>query len=330
MPSSRHGFCVALLLLSFCATLLSLSAAQSQNEKVPYWAYVLNPPPDPNAPHPAPGPRHVPDSSASFTFDQTQDYFHVADWHPNGHPPMPSIVSIGRKPDVIACAFCHLPNGQGKPENSSLAGLPTAYIVQQMADFKSGARKSSEPAHIPVATMIAKVALGATPDDTQSAATYFASLKPKPWIRVEETATVPKTHADHFILVPIPGASNEPMGHRIIETADNFELTELRDDASPFVAYVPLGSLAKGKSLVATGENGHTLPCNICHGNDLRGQANVPSIAGRSPSYIVRQLLDMQSGARHGEFAVQMQPVVTQLSLDDLIAVSAYLASLQP
>ena len=311
-------------------TLLVVAATDSPDQKTPYWAYVLNPPPDPNAPHPDPAPRHVPDSAASFTFEQTQDYFHVADWHPGGHPAMPPIVSTGHKPDVIACAFCHLPNGQGKPENSSLAGLPTTYIVQQMADFKSGARKSSEPAHIPVATMIAKVALGATPDDTQSAANYFASIKPKPWIRVVETGTVPKTHASHFILVPIPGSGTEPIGQRIIETAENVELTELRDDASPFLAYVPLGSLAKGKSLVATGENGHTLPCNICHGNDLRGQANVPSIAGRSPSYIARQLLDMQSGARHGESAVQMQPVVAKLTLDDVIAISAYLASLAP
>jgi cytochrome c553 len=111
---------------------------------------------------------------------------------------------------------------------------------------------------------------------------------------------------------------------------EDLELTELRDDASPFIAYVPAGSLAKGESLVATGENGHTLACSLCHGTDLRGQANVPSIAGRSPSYIVRDLFDMQSGARHGRASVPMQPVVAKLSLDDIVAISAYLASLHP
>lgn len=330
MLSFRLAVCAAFTVLLLGISFFTLAIAQTEPQKSPYWAYVLNPPPDPNAPPPAPGPRHVPNSSASFTFEQCQDFFHVADWHPDRHPPMPAIVSAGHKPDVYACAFCHLPNGQGKPENSSIAGLPAAYIVQQMADFKSGARKSSEPKHAPMSFMINKVALGATPEETQSAANYFASIKPKPWIRVVESNTVPKTHADHFMLVVIPGAGSEPIGHRIIETAENVELTELRDDASPFVAYVPTGSLAKGKSLVTTGENGRTLPCNICHGDDLRGQVNVPSIAGRSPSYIVRQLLDMQSGARHGEAVIQMQPVVSKLTLDDVIAISAYLASLKP
>ena len=331
MPSRHRPFTsIILFTLLSLLPLLLLTAADSPDQKTPYWAYVLNPPADPTVPQPSSEPRHVPKSSASFTYAQTQDYFRVADWHPDGHPPMPPIVSSGRKPDVFACAFCHLPNGQGKPENSSLAGLPPAYILQQMADFKSGARKSSEPAHIPVATMISKVAISATPEEVQPAADYFASIKPKPWIRVVETESVPKTRPDHFILVPIPNSGDEPIGHRIIETTENFELTELRDDASPFIAYVPVGSLAKGKSLVTTGENGRTVVCSLCHGAHLRGQANIPSIAGRSPSYIARQLLDMQSGARHGGAVVQMQPVVAKLSLDDVIAISAYLASLHP
>ena len=325
-PAPRVAFAVVLLGVSF----FTIAIAQTPHQRTPYWAYVLNPPPDPNAPPPDSSPRHVPNSSASFTFAQTQDYFRVADWHPDGHPPMPPIVSSGRKPDVYACAFCHLPNGQGKPENSSLAGLPAVYIAQQMADFQSGARKSSEPNHIPVATMIAKVAVDATHDEAQSAANYFASIKPRPWIRVIETKNVPKTHAAHFMLVPTRNSGREPIGPRIIEMAQNPELTELRDDSSAFVAYVPLGSLARGKSLVSTVNNGHTLPCATCHGPDLRGLGSVPSIAGRSPSYIFRQLFDMQSGARRGQAFVQMQPVVAQLSLDDMISISAYLASLSP
>jgi len=332
MPSIRRvsSLIAATALFSLPALLALAATNDSPEQKTPYWAYVLNPPADPNAPPPDPSPRHVPNSSASFTYAEAQDYFHVADWHPDGHPLMPSIVSSGRKPDVIACAFCHLPNGQGKPENSSLAGLPAAYIFEQMTDFQSGARKSSEPKHVPVATMIARAAAHATAAESESAANYFSSMKPRPWIRVVETDTVPQTHPDHFMLVAIPHASSEPIGHRIIEMAENMDLTELRDDHSPFIAYVPKGSLARGESLALTGENGRTLPCNLCHGSDLRGQANVPSIAGRSPSYIFRQLFDMQSGARHGATGIQMQPVVAHLSEDDMIALSAYLASLQP
>lgn len=243
---------------------------------------------------------------------------------------MPPIVSTGHKPDVYACAFCHLPNGQGKPENSSLAGLPANYIINQVADFKSGVRKSSEPDHIPVARMISNAAANATASEIQSAARYFASIKPKTWIRVVETRTVPKTHADHFMLVAIPNAGNEPIGHRIIEMAEDHERTELRDDSSSFVAYVPTGSLSLGKNLVTTGANGRTVACRICHGPDLRGNQDIPSIVGRSPSYMFRQLYDMQSGSRHGPLAVQMKPVVYHLTQDDMIDIAAYLASLQP
>jgi len=304
-------------------------ATFAQDQKTPGWAYVLNPPSEGAAPTPDGSPRQVPHSSAAFTYEQTQDSFQVADWHPDGHPSMPSIVAFGRKPEVYACAFCHLPNGQGKPENASLAGLPAGYIVQQMADFKSGARKSSEPKHVPVATMIAKENW-ATVEEITAAAAYFSSLKPQAWIRVVETNEVPKTHAAHFMLVATSGAGREPIGHRIIEMAEDMERTELRDDASSFVAYVPLGSLARGKALVSNGENGRTIRCDVCHGTELRGFANVPSIAGRSPSYIVRQLFDMQTAARHGEAVVQMQPVVANLTLDDMIAIAAYLASLHP
>jgi cytochrome c553 len=328
MTSVRRVVRLTLAPILFFVAGFSLCIAYPQDQATPYWAYVLNPPSDPPAPDAT--PLHVPNSSASFTFAQTQDYFHVADWHLDAHPSMPSIVAVGRKPDVYACAFCHLPNGQGKPENSSLAGLPAAYVIQQMADFKSGVRKSSEPKHVPVATMIAKAAAYSTADEIQSAAAYFASIKPKPWIRVVQTKNVPKTHIDHFMLVPTPNAGREPIGHRVIEMAEHPERTELRDDASSFVAFVPIGSLAKGKSLASTGLNGRTIPCATCHGTELRGLANVPAIAGRSPSYIFRQLFDMQSGARHGPAAVPMQPVVALLTVDDMIAISAYLASLHP
>src|SRR2546427_13286230 len=57
----------------------------------------------------------------------------------------PPVVAQGRKPDVFACGFCHRADGPGGPENSALAGLPAAYIVQQMNDYKSGARRTAVP-----------------------------------------------------------------------------------------------------------------------------------------------------------------------------------------
>jgi cytochrome c553 len=78
------------------------------------------------------------------------------------------------------------------------------------------------------------------------------------------------------------------------------EPTEARDDGSPFVAYVPVGSIKKGEALVTTGGAGKTLRCAICHGQDLKGLGNVPFLAGRSPSYLVRQIYDIQKGMRKG------------------------------
>ena len=52
----------------------------------------------------------------------------------------------GRQADGIrACGLCHYPNGQGKMENGGVAGLPAAYILQQLAEFKSGIRQSADP-----------------------------------------------------------------------------------------------------------------------------------------------------------------------------------------
>ena len=42
---------------------------------------------------------------------------------------------------ALACGACHLMSGEGHPESAGLTGFTAAYLVQQMADFKSGARK---------------------------------------------------------------------------------------------------------------------------------------------------------------------------------------------
>jgi cytochrome c553 len=309
--------------------IVGTKAAVTQ-EPPPDWAYVVNPPAEPlDAPKtPDTTPRHVPDSEAVFTTAQTLNLFKPPDWHPADHPAMPDVVSRGREPDVYACGYCHLPNGQGRPENSSLAGLSVAYIVQQLADFKSGLRKSSEPRHGPTSAMIA-YETKATEKEIQAAAEYFSALKPRPWIRVVETDTVPKTHVAGWMLVASDGSEMEPISWRIIETPENLERTELRDDRSGFIAYVPVGSVKKGEAL-ANGGSIKTLRCATCHGRDLKGKGKVPALAGRSPSYLVRQLYDIQSGARAGAAVHVMKPVVIKLTIDDMAALAAYAASLKP
>ena len=314
---------IAILMLAF----LTGTVAGADNSPPP-WAFAVNP----SGIQPAPDDgtlRRVPGSSVAFTLTQIRDLFTVPDWHPDDHPPMPEVVRYGAKPGVFACGYCHLPNGLGRPENSSLAGLPAEYIVQQVADFRSGARKSSEAASLPVNLMIA-VAKAVTDADLRAAAQYFSTLRPKPWIGVIETNTVPKTHVAGWMLVASEAGATEPIGQRIIEMPQDLERTELRDAASGFVAYVPAGSIRKGEALVATGGAGKTTPCAICHGADLRGLGPVPALAGRSPSYLVRQLYDIRHGVRNGPWAELMKAVVARLSEEDMVSIAAYTASRAP
>jgi len=106
------------------------------------------------------------------------------------------------------------------------------------------------------------------------------------------------------------------------------ERTEvLRDPRSGFVAYAPMGSVKKGQTLVTTGGNGKTIACGTCHGTNLEGTGPVPGIGGRSPSYLVRQMYDMQTGARKGSWSELMKPVVAKLTPEDFVSIAAYVAS---
>jgi len=277
---------------------------------------------------------HVAGSSAGYTKTQIANLFVVADWFPGSHPAMPAVVAMGRRPAVYACAHCHQPSGLGRPENQSLAGLPAAYMEEQMADFRNDLRRSSEPRMGPQSRMVL-VAKAATAEEIRVASEYFAGLKPRKWIRVVETDTVPVTRPQGWMLVADSGGATEPIGERVIEVSEDFAQSELRNPTSGFVAYVPKGSLKAGESLVKTGGKAGMLPCTVCHGQDLKGQSmkgmgDVPPIAGRSPSQMARQLIDFRSGARHGVNSAAMKALASKLSDADVVAITGYLASLNP
>ena len=173
------------------------------------------------------------------------------------------------------------------------------------------------------------IAKGMTDDETRAAAEYFGSMKWTPWIKVVEADTVPKTRIAGGMFLKIEGGETEPIGDRIIETPGGCRGApkSLRNPRSGFIAYVPPGSVKKGEALVTTGGGGKTTQCGVCHGADLKGLGPVPGIAGRSPSYMVRQLYDMQQGIRKGVWADLMKPVVANLTNADMLAIAAYTAS---
>jgi cytochrome c553 len=322
----------------FFATIWILAA----NDGPPPWAYgfpasaaatpaapALGAAPVAAAPAPDVTPRRIPGSTAAFPLAEIRDGFGPADWFPNDHPPMPEIVAHGKRPDVRACSLCHYPNGKGRPENAGVSGLPVSYFVQTMADFKSDARKSADTRKSNTNLMIA-YAKAMTADEVKAAAEYFAAMPWTPWIKIVEAATVPQTRIAGGMFLRLDGGGTEPIGDRIIEVPDDTERTEvLRDPRSGFTAYVPPGSLKKGEALVTTG-GGKTTRCAVCHGADLKGLGPVPGIAGRSPSYTVRQLFDTQRGTRKGLWADLMKPVVANLTADDMLAIAAFTASRLP
>jgi len=337
---------VAATALAFGAVAGFATIAQADDPPPP-WAYGFMAPPPPGAGLPPPNPPAQLDnttklsvSGSRFTFTRAEisNRHGPADWFPEDHPSMPEVVAKGKastQPVVFACSLCHYPNGKGRPENANITGLSYDYFVQQMMDFRNGARKTSDPRKGNTGLM-AGFAKNLTDDEIKAVAVYFTAIPATPWIKVQETATVPKTRSQGGMYLPVEGAEagTEPIGARIIETPVNAHETEvMRNPRSSFIAYVPPGSLKKGEDLVKNGKTAsgkQVTACTICHGQDLRGIGQAPTLAGRSPSYLARQLYDMQHGNRNGVWTPLMAPVVANMDAADLVNASAYLASLQP
>ena len=296
---------------------------QSVPNGLPSWAYNI---PDKVQPPTvkATGPMTVPGSTKVYDASEVASSGNPPDWFPNEHGLAPRIVKDETGAAKMACGTCHLMSGQGHPESADIAGLPAEYIVSQMSYFKTGARKDED--------RMGPIARAVSDEDVRRAAEYFAAIKPIPWVKVIETASPPKTFvstaARHRLVDPDGGT--EPIGHRIIEIPVDPARTANRDPRSPFLAYVPPGSLAKGEALVKTGGSGKTAPCASCHGEELKGLGEVPRLAGLQPVYIARQLICIQNGSSDGAAVAPMKKVVANLSEDDIIAISAYLGSLPP
>lgn len=316
------------LLLGVCSAGHLLMAADGP----PVWAYGTSPEAAAAAPPkgaPDTSIKHLADSQGAFTKAQIGDRFAPADWYPGDHPVMPEIISHGRKPEVWACGLCHYPNGKGRPENAGVAGYSAPYFIEQMRKFREGERSSADKRKNNTNVMIA-IAKAMTDDEIKAAADYYAAMKWTPWIKVVETKTAPKTYTNVGMYLPLEGNEKEAIGERIIETPVDAEETEgLRNPRSGFIAYAPIGSVKKGEALV-TGNHGKSVACGVCHGSDLKGLGPVPGLAGRSPSYLVRQMYDMQQGTRHGNWTELMKPAVNGLSSEDLLNIAAYLASRTP
>ena len=273
-------------------------------------------------------PLHLPKSTRTFTMAQAKNVNAPPDWYPRAHAPMPASVAQGQKGRVWACGYCHLPDGQGRAENAVLAGLPAAYIEQQVAAMRAGSRHSAVATYGPSIRM-RDAADSATTREVYAAARYFSRMRAKPRFAVLERGFFPATYEAGGLYSVRAGADSQPLGQRIIEIADDLERHELRDAQATFTAYVPVGSVAAGRR-IAHGKANAPTTCVTCHGPALRGLGVAPPIAGRGVTYLFRQLIGFRTGARGGAASATMQKVVAGLSVDDMIAVAAYAGSLRP
>jgi cytochrome c553 len=300
--------------------------AQVSTEPLPAWLFPIDPPPLSDE---GIDPREVKElaqSHETFTQAQLTDLFYAPDWYPGTHGAMPKIVGRGRPPDVYACGFCHSPRGQGRPENAPLAGLPVSYIEQQVADFKSGARRRLWTGPYRPTDFMIHVAEFATPNEVRIAAEYFSRQRLLPRVQVLERSRVPRARVVGLVYATLDRGGDEELGERLLEFAPDPKRHEKRDETMRYLAYVPLGALSRGRGLA---EGGAAHPrCVACHGPKLQGIGLVPGLAGRSPTYLLRQLLAFKTGARAGAYGGPMKSVAAGLDLCDMIAAAAYAASL--
>ncbi len=243
------------------------------------------------------------------------------DWFPGAHPPAPEVVLRAKGEGGYACGYCHLPDGRGRPENARLQGLPADYIVEQVEAFASGTRRAAAPDSMPARSM-AKVARAIGPADLKAAADYFSRFDPGSHTEVVEAATIPAAAPWRFVY-RFDRSRREALGHRIVEGPVDGERFELRDPETRYIAYVPPGSIARGRAIAQRGASGGPA-CVSCHGRALVG------IAGASPSFLARQLLGFRSGARNDPGAAPMQAVAARLTDAQIIDAAAFVGSRAP
>jgi len=333
-PVLRARALVALALLAFTPMVARAQTAHDTSAKafvIPTWAFPVQA----GALPPATGTdtaarATLPTSKVSFSVGRTRDRYDVADWNPETHPTPPAFVLHGRKPAVFACGFCHLADGRGRPENAMIAGLPAPYIIEQVKDMRTRARHSAASWPFAPGVAMQQIADSVTDAELAVVAEYFSHVRPRHASKVMEADSVQKTMPLNGLSTLLPGTEREALNGRLIEVPLELRRHELHDPMAEYVAYVPRGSMTRGRRL-AEGDAKHGMKgCESCHGPSLLGVGLVPPLAGRSPSYILRQLVAFHTGARATAATAPMNEVASKLSLDDMVAAAAYAGSRRP
>ena len=271
------------------------------------WAYPVEPPPGSNA-DAAPPSKPVNQALIATTY--------------TGLPRMPEVVAKGKP---LPCMQCHLANGGSHPESAAIAGMSVNYIIEQVHAFRDGERLDTRTGRMVLA------AKALSEKELKEAAEYYSAIGPErqKWLKTVVGTEVPKGPAPFGgggFRYHAPDGGTEPLpAGMVIEVAENDDLVRARDQIDGgFVQYVHAEDLALGEKVASTGA------CATCHGADYKGAGDVPRLAGQHSLYLIRQLKDMQTGARKDKNVALMKPALAHLPDREIVAVSAYLASKRP
>lgn len=288
-------------------TLVLIPASGIAAENGLKWAYPVEPPPGSNA-DAAPPSRRVNQALIATTY--------------TGLPRMPEVVAKGKP---LPCMQCHLANGGSHPESAAIAGMSVNYITEQVHAFRDGERVDVRTGRMVLA------AKALSEKELKEAAEYYAAIGPdrQQWIKTVVSNDVPKGPAPFggggFRYHAADGGTEPLPQGMVVETAEDDDLVRARDQIDGgFVQYVRADDLALGEKVAKDGA------CGTCHGADYKGVGDVPRLAGQHTVYLIRQLKDIQTGARKDKNVALMKPIVEKLSDREMVAVSAYLASKSP
>jgi cytochrome c553 len=239
-----------------------------------------------------------------------------------GLPSMPDVVARGKP---LPCMQCHLANGGSHPESAAISGLSLNYIIEQVHAFRDGDRLDTRTGRmVQAAKLISE-------KDLREAAEYYSAIGPErqKWIKTVVGDDVPKGPAPFggggFRYHAADGGTEPLPEGRVVEVAENDDLVRARDQINGgFIQYVRPEDIALGEKVANTGG------CATCHGTDYKGSGDVPRLAGQHSLYMIRQLKNMQTGARKDKNVAIMKPIADKLSDHDIVAVAAYLASRSP
>ena len=128
-------------------------------------------------------------------------------------------------------------------------------------------------------------------------------------MKVVESKTAPKVRMQGGMHMAIPaseGGGMEPLvADEIVEVPDDNLRAEARDTHLSLDGVCTAGHPQQREA----GRRQISAPSATAPTSKARP---VPPLAGRSPSYMMRQLFDMKTGARRGRWAELMKPVVAR------------------